>query len=202
MGIATFYGALTSPRATTAETTDVVVQHARRCATTLFIIDDIHYLDMNRESATDVNNHLKMLMNETSATFIYAGVECSHTKLLTEGQPKNKRHLGQTRRRFARLPLKPLAVDKPEKRKEWQRLLNSIEKHLVLRDMKFGTLAEPSMAQYLHDRTSGYVGSLIWLIRYATARAIRTGTERITRELLDRETIDHASETCYANKRI
>ena len=57
------------------------------------------------------------------------------------------------------------------------------------------------MASYLHDRTGGFVGSLMWLVRYGAARAIRTGEEKITRELLDREIIDAAAETSYAAKR-
>jgi hypothetical protein len=62
------------------------------------------------------------------------------------------------------------------------------------------TAAPPSpgqllkLAGYLHERTDGMIGSLSHLIRGAAVDAILDGTEKITRERLDRVGLDQAAE--------
>jgi hypothetical protein len=52
-----------------------------------------------------------------------------------------------------------------------------------------------AQAKYLHQRTGGMIGSLTHLIRGAAIRAILSGQEAITRQLLDTIRIDHAAES-------
>lgn len=190
-GIANFYGAVVPARASTAWLTDVVREHAHICGTSVFIIDDIHYLDWNRESTREVKDHLKMLANETAATFIYAGVDCEETKLLTEGRGKNSRY-GQTRRRFTLTRLEPFEIRSEGGRREWMTLLYTLEKNLVLRNAEPGMLV--GMDEYIHALTGGgYFGSLMTLVRTAAYRAIRNGLEKITPELLRGIPRDHAA---------
>lgn len=47
---------------------------------------------------------------------------------------------------------------------------------------------------YLHQRTAGMIGSLSHLIRGAALDAILTGTEKITKKLLDAVDLDHAAQ--------
>jgi len=51
------------------------------------------------------------------------------------------------------------------------------------------------LARYLHHRTGGMIGSLSHLIRAAALTAIDTGTEAITRDLLDSIPVDYAAES-------
>ncbi len=44
------------------------MEHARRCATSLILIDDFHFLNMREKESRRVNDHLKYLANSISAT--------------------------------------------------------------------------------------------------------------------------------------
>ena len=52
------------------------------------------------------------------------------------------------------------------------------------------------LADYLHQRTAGMIGSLSHLIRGAALDAILSGTEKITKKLLDAVDLDHAAQNC------
>ncbi len=67
---------------------------------------------------------------------------------------------------------------------DWLRLVKAFEEHLVLLRGRAGMCV--NIADYLHARTSGYVGALSNLLRLGARRAIETGEERITKGLLDR----------------
>ena len=190
IGIANFYGTVVPDRATTAWLTDKIIEDAQKRGTVLFIIDDVHYLDWNRESTREVNDHLKLLANETSATFVYAGVDIANTKLLTEGENANS-HYGQTRRRFTVQKMRPFTVKPYERFLEWCKLLNTLEENLLLQHQEPGTLA--SMAEHIYVLTGGYWGSLRILLRTAAYRAILSGEEKITYELLENIPLDHAA---------
>jgi hypothetical protein len=85
------------------------------------------------------------------------------------------------------------AVKKPADRKRWRVLLLSLEKRIVLADSHPGMLAD-ELSDYLYARSTGHIGSLITLVNRACQRAERTGTERLTQDLLDRVKNDEASE--------
>jgi hypothetical protein len=53
-------------------------------------------------------------------------------------------------------------------------------------------------ADYLFARTSGHIGSYFTLLLRGCYRAIRTGTEAVTRDLLDGVRLDEASEQARA----
>ena len=75
---------------------------------------------------------------------------------------------------------------------EWRGLAAALEDALRLRCHQAGTLA--GLDRYLHQRTGGMIGSLPRLIRGAAIQAIQSGTEQITRKLLDTIGIDHAAQ--------
>lgn len=76
---------------------------------------------------------------------------------------------------------------------EWTSLVATIENALRLQRHQQGTLAD--LADYLHQRTAGMIGSLSHLIRDAALDAILTGTEKITKKQLDAVDLDHAAQT-------
>ena len=151
--IAYFYNAMVSKHATTYQLTQAVVEHAQKCATTLFLIDDIHYLNLRQEGAREVTNHLKQLANETSATFVYAGIGLLETKLLTEGKDENKVQYGQMRGRFARFPVDAFEVDTDAGKADWLKLVKAFEDELVLLNAREGDCS--NLAEYFFKRTKG-----------------------------------------------
>ena len=56
-----------------------------------------------------------------------------------------------------------------------------------------GTLT--GLDRYLHQRTHGMIGSLLWLIRSAAINAVLDGTETITRKSLDAVEADITSRS-------
>ena len=65
-----------------------------------------------------------------------------------------------------------------------------MEDSLRLQAHRPGTLV--AMTDYLHERTGGLIGSLSPLIREAAVDAIDSGTEKITKRMLDEIELDHA----------
>lgn len=190
--LAYFYGAVVPSKAAAHHLTKIVVEHAQECATTLFLVDDIHYLNIHQEGAREVINHLKQLANETSATFVYAGIGIKETRLLTEGQPDDKIKYGQMRGRFAHFPVNAFETYSEEGRVSWLSLVRAFEDELVLLKAKEGMCT--NLAEYLYKRTNGVVGSLSNLIRQGANSAIEDGTEKITKKLLDGIEIDAAAQ--------
>ncbi len=76
---------------------------------------------------------------------------------------------------------------------EWTGLVATMEGALRLHSHQPGTL--PGLDRYLHQRTSGMIGSLSHLIRAGAITAILDGTEEITRTLFDGIPVDHAAQS-------
>ena len=77
-------------------------------------------------------------------------------------------------------------------RRHWRGLLKATERQLVLARARPGMLVD--LADYLFARSSGHIGSFITLVTRGCHRAIRTGQETLTADLLDQVRIDEASE--------
>ena len=161
--------------------------------TRLVIVDDLHFLRMNTRDGVEVANQLKWLSNEYNATFLFAGVALRKRGLVGEGQTGEGAAMAQTFRRWTVLSLEPFTLAHKRGRDEWDRLLFGIDQALVLTDGRDGMLVD--LSRYLFARTTGNIGSLMDLIRRGASRAIRTGRERIDRELLDDIRIDEGAET-------
>jgi hypothetical protein len=76
--------------------------------------------------------------------------------------------------------------------REWSSLVAAVEGSLRLYRHKDGALV--TLADYLHRRTRGMIGSLLWLLRDASCQAILDGTEKITRKSLDQIAIDMTAQ--------
>ena len=191
LALAEFYGAPYHQRATKDELSVMIQRVARRCATSVFLIDDIHFLDFRDKDHRKLNDHLKYLANTISATFIYAGIGCTQGGLLNEGGSPT---FSQTRKRFSLIPVEPFTIDTGGGRRTWASLLEGIEDELVLFDAHPGMLSR-TLAGYLYERSGGYIGPLMSLIRQGANLAIEraSGTrakEVISESLLEGITID------------
>lgn len=163
------------------------------CQTKLVIVDDVHFLDMNRRDGREVANHFKWLSNQFPVTFLFVGVGLRERGLLTEGLTAADAAMAQTARRWTTLSLPPFEIQTEEGRRTWRRLLLAIEKDIVLSDKRPGMVAE-ELVEYLYARSTGHFASLMILIARGCRRAIRSGTERLTGELLDGVRNDEAAE--------
>lgn len=170
----------------------LAAESVRRHGTRLIIVDDVHFLKIHTNEGIAVANELKWLANEYPATFLFTGVNMTSTGLLSESKASDKMAMSQTARRWTLLGLPPFEPPVEDARMPWISLLGSIEHRLVLANAPERMLRE--QADYLWVRSTGMIGSLFELIIRASARAIRTGEETLSRELLDDIEIDAAAE--------
>ena len=101
--------------------------------------------------------------------------------------------MAQTGRRWTPLTMHPFHLRDDTGRRQWRRMLLAIEQMLVLANKYPGMLAD-DLAGYLFVRSSGHLASLMSLINRGAQRAVRTGAERFTTELLDGVRTDEAAE--------
>jgi hypothetical protein len=163
------------------------------CQTRLIIIDDVHFLDMNRRDGREVADHFKWLQTQFPVTFLFVGLGILERQMLTEGLCGADAALAQTARRWTALSLSPFEITTDEGRRTWRRLLLAIERDLVLADARQGMLAD-RLGDYLYARSSGHFASLMTLISRGCWRAISTGAEQLTVKLLDQVLNDEAAE--------
>jgi hypothetical protein len=163
------------------------------CDTKLVVIDDVHFLDLNRQDGRQVANHFKWLANQFPATFVFVGVGLADRGFLTEGLSVADAAYAQTGRRWTELTVAPFEIYTEKGRETWRRLLLGIEQMVVLANKHRGMVAD-DLADYLYARSTGHFASLMTLVTRGCHRAIKTGEERLTVELLDRVKNDAAAE--------
>ena len=187
-----FYGVTPAQTRATDHMTLDIIRLARRCRTTLVLIDDVHFLPMRRETGRILNDHLKHLANSIAATFVLAGIGLEEGGLLTEGKRPGTEATSQTRSRFTLHRMEAFATQTPAGQAEWHALLGAIEGELVLFDARPQMLS--GLASYLFERTAGVIGSLMALVRAGGNLAITSGTERLTKHILDQISLDYHAE--------
>ncbi|MEV4921631.1 TniB family NTP-binding protein [Streptomyces roseoverticillatus] len=193
------YMCLELPRSATSEAiTTRVLEAIRRCGTELIIIDDVHFLDVSVKDGKLTNDHLKNLANFAAATFVYTGVEVEDSGLFLEGGHSER--ATQTGGRFTLFQLDRFSIKTETDAREWALVIKGMEDALALFRHKTGMLAAQHW-EYLHDRTNGSIASLSILIREAALEAVESGTERITKKMMDEIVLPRASEQSYRAKR-
>lgn len=180
-------------RGTAAEFANRALDSVLSCQVRLLIVDDLHFLRWREKTGVEVSNHFKYVANEFPVTLLFAGVGLAERGLFSEGSSYADAVLAQTGRRTTALDMRPFIVNTDRGRREWQQMLQAIEHRLVLADNHPGMLAR-DLSDYLFARSTGHIGSLMTLINRGCQRAVRTGTEHLDEELLDRVKNDAASE--------
>jgi len=194
--LAKFYNIPFSKSVKESFLTDRIKEHAADCATSMFILDDIHFLQIRNRSHEVFNNHIKHLANSISATFIYAGINCEGTGLLTEGNSRERSAYSQTGHRFKKFDLRPYDFENPKSRQEFLDVLGTFESHLMLFRHPAQSLAK-EMGEYIFARTGGFLGPMSTLIREAASLAIKDKTEQITVGTFRKIKLDFDSEARY-----
>lgn len=167
------------------------LDYVLNCETRMLIIDDLHFLHWQGHGGIEISNHFKYIANDFPLTLVSIGIGLLERGVLTDACYDEL--LSQTSRRTTVLEMKPYQVDTDRQRRDWRTLLTTIEQRLILGDKRVGVLTE-NLSDYLYERSTGHIGSLMDLIRKGCTRAIRTGAETITRTLLDSVKIDSAAE--------
>jgi hypothetical protein len=170
------------------------------CETRLLIIDDLHFLHWQRYGGIEIGNHFKYIANEFPVTLLSIGIGLGDRGVLMEDLCCNVEAAGykdilleQTTRRTTMLEMRSYGLDTEQDRRQWRTLLSTIEERLVLGSKRPGMLAE-DLSDYLYERSTGHIGSLMELIRRGCARAIRTGVETLNQKLFESFKIDGAAE--------
>jgi hypothetical protein len=170
------------------------------CETRLLIIDDLHFLHWQRSGGVEISNHFKYVANEFPVTLLFIGIGLGDRGVLMEdlcstleGAGYSDIVLEQTARRTTMLEMRPYGLQNDKERRQWNALLATVEERLVLGSKRPGMLVE-DLSEYLYERSTGHIGSLMELIRRGCARAVRTGTETLSRTVFDSFKIDSAAE--------
>lgn len=187
-----FYAHPGSERGTSTQFVRRALDCVLSCETKLFVIDDLHFLRWPSATSIQVSNHFKFIANTFPVTLVFVGVELRNTGLLAEGRSDSS-IVAQTARRTTVLGLNKFDVTTQPERATWRSLLTTIEHRLVLAGNGRGMLADV-LPDYLYERTSGHIGSLMTLVNRGCARAIRTGEESLSQVLLDTIPLDAAAE--------
>lgn len=188
-----FYGLPGVDRGTATQLANRAADCVANCKTRLIIVDDVHFLDVNRRDGREVANHFKWLANTFPVTFFFVGVGLRARGLLDEGLCGADAAFSQTARRWNVLTLHPFDVTNAAGRRTWRNLLLGIERELVLTQHRRGTLAD-DLSDYLFARSTGHFASLMSLIGRGCYRAVKTGVERLSADLLEQVRIDEAAE--------
>ncbi|MFD5741272.1 ATP-binding protein [Streptomyces massasporeus] len=183
-----------------------VRESIRAHATTVLIIDDITRLKMHREDDQDTLDLIRGLM-DLDVTLVLIGVNIPRSGLLREGwhDPRTNQWVyeplkksksynpdasTQTERRFDLVNLDPFDYSSDAGITAFIDHLIGIENQIRLFNAGPGTLSEGRMPEYLNRRTHGIVGLLRRLIEDGLTKAMESGLEDLTIDLLDEITIN------------
>jgi AAA domain len=167
-----------------ANITDVIEAVCGVCTdvrTTAILVDEIHNLNIATRTGAEASDTLKYFSERIPATFVLAGINVERAGLLSG--PRGEQIAG----RYSMVRTGPFPQDA-----QWTTLVAATEGSLRLHRHQPGTL--PGLAGYLHQRTGGMIGSLLWLIRSAAIQAVIDSTEKITRKAMDAIPVDIASQ--------
>ena len=174
-----------------ANITDIIEAVCGVCTdtrTTVICVDEIHNLNIATRTGAEASDTLKYFSERIPATFVLAGINVERAGLLSG--PRGEQIAG----RFSMIRTGPFPRDD-----QWATLLAALESSLRLHRHQPGSL--PDLAGYLHQRTGGMIGSLLWLIRCAAIQAVIDGTEQVTRKTLEPIGIDITAEGSRAKGR-
>lgn len=169
----------------TADMTEPVAHVMRQARTRLVLIDGINRIEDNEITAAF--SYFEALQDRTNVTFIFCGTgarEIVH-EARYDKRRKNLPDVVKGKTYFSDLPV--LWAGVIPYGEDWHSVVQGFDEDLCLYDHKPGTLLK--LSRYLHQRTGGYIASLSNLVCQAAQEAIvtaaETGTEAVTKQLLD-----------------
>ncbi|MEU4234848.1 TniB family NTP-binding protein [Nonomuraea sp. NPDC026600] len=182
MEFARFFDLPISRRGNITDIADAVCGVSLDAHVSLVAIDELHNLNTSTRAGAEASDTLKYFSERIPATFVYAGISLERTGLLSGARGE------QIAGRFSMVRTGAFGQDQ-----QWTALIAALEDSLRLHRHRPGTLTR--LDRYLHQRTHGMIGSLLWLIRSVAINAVLDGTEKITRRGLDAVDADITSQT-------
>jgi hypothetical protein len=182
MEFARFFDLPLSRRGNITDIADAVCGVSLDAHVALVAVDELHNLNTATRAGAEASDTLKYFTERIPATFIYAGISLERTGLLSGARGE------QIAGRFSMVRTGPFGQSP-----QWTALIAALEDSLRLHRHRPGTLTK--LERYLHQRTHGMIGSLLWLIRSAAINAVLDGTEQITRKSLDVVDADITSQS-------
>ncbi|MCW5651744.1 MAG: TniB family NTP-binding protein [Ramlibacter sp.] len=143
----------------------------RQMGVRMLIIDEIHHLiagSLNRQR--EFRNALKSLGNEAKIVIVAAGIEDAYSAFNVDPQMSS---------RFTPVTLPYWKADNA-----FGGLLHSLERRTPLR--RASNLKEPGKVREIHSRSEGTLGDMCDLFKELAIEAIRTKTEEITLERIQK----------------
>jgi hypothetical protein len=182
MEFARFFDLPISARSNITDIADAVCGVSTDARVTLVEVDELHNLNTATRAGAEASDTLKYFSERIPATFVYAGISLERTGLLsgTRGE--------QIAGRFGMVRTGPFGQDQ-----QWTALIAALEDSLRLHRHRPGDLT--GLDHYLHQRTHGMIGSLLWLVRGAAINAVLDGTEKITKKALEAVDADFTSQS-------
>ena len=184
---ARFLGIPVTRRANITDIIEAVCGVCTDTRTSIVCVDEIHNLNIATRAGAEASDTLKYFSERIPATFVFAGISIERAGLLSG--PRGEQIAG----RFSMVRTGPFPRDG-----QWPTLIAALESSLRLHRQKTGSL--PGLAGYLHQRTGGMIGSLLWLIRSAAIQAVIDGTEQVTRKAMDAIPVDIASQAASSGQ--
>lgn len=142
------------------------IQYAR---VRVLVIDEFHNLTNAGRKAGDLLAAIRGLSNALKLCVVASGTEKAINALNSDPQMKSR--------------FQPALLDRWMLNTEYLRMLVSYERLLPL--AKPSGLATRPLAPKIYDMGGGTIGDTIKVLKAAAVKAIESGEERITRELLD-----------------
>ncbi len=186
---ARFLGIPVTRRANITDIIEAVCGVCTDTKTSVICVDEIHNLNIATRAGAEASDTLKYFSERIPATFVLAGINVERAGLLsgTRGE--------QIAGRYSMVRTGSFPLDG-----QWATLIAALEGSLRLHRHKPGSL--PDLASYLHQRTGGMIGSLLWLIRGAAIQAVMDGTEQVTRKSMDAIPVDIASQAAIPGRQL
>ncbi len=170
-------------RITANDLTAMLQDFIANCETRLIAMDQMQNLKHALIGPQAVSEALKNIMDGAPGTMLTgAGIELDAFGVFTEGYRDKDAHLAQTGSRFSLHHMRAYDINDEQSRKDWLRLLATVEKSLLLFKAQPSDLINNAL--YLHEATGGLAGEILPMLRNAANHAIAANTERITLDLL------------------
>lgn len=149
---------------------DSALRHMQSTGVSLLIIDEAHNLLAGAQvQQRRMLNLLRWLGNELQIPIIAAGTAESLHAIQSDDQLANR--------------FEPIALPRWGYSEEFRELLRTLEALLPLR--RPSNLAKPALAQKVLAAAEGILGEVVAILTRAAVRAVTTGTEAITVEVIE-----------------
>ncbi len=157
------------------------------------MIDEIQHVNFDGKTGRDVHNIIRWMSN-IGLRVILAGTAVDW---VLQGSNHGAMDVAarNSRGRWVRLDVPKFDIGTAQQRDEWLSVVDAFANRLRLANAP----TDPSwladeFGDYLWERTQGYFNALVLLVNLASAAAIKNGTERIDRKLLDSRKVEFEVE--------